>query len=275
MREEVLRMERVTYLEHGVNLLEGLSLNVFSGEIFGLVPANNFGVEALTQILQQNLPLHYGYVYYKERLVNTWRGRSEKSNRIHLIQNRTSLVGSLTVADNIFVLRPGFRKYILSPRVLRRQLSPFLEELGVDIRAEDYADNLTVFQRVVAELLKAMVSGCALTILWDVSTFVSEQELQKLHRILRHCADKGMSFLYICPHMEEAEALCHRTALMLNGQIIKIFPYGEKSPDLLPLTGTQDFARQVRTQLASHPCREQGEYRPFRPKISRFPEVIL
>lgn len=263
MREEILRMERVTYLEQGVPVLDGLNLNIFAGEIFGLVPANGFGVAAMTQILLQNLPLHYGYIYYKEHLINTWRGHSPRLNRIHLIQNQTSLADSLTVSDNIFVLRPGFRKYLISRSVLRRQIVPFLEEVGVEIPPDAYADDLTVFQRVVVELLKAMVAGCALTILWDVSTFVSEQELERLHRILRRCAEKGMSFLYICPHMEEAEALCDRTALMLNGQILKIFSCDQKSPPVLPLVGNRDYARQVREQIASHLFMGSGQIPAF------------
>lgn len=237
MREEVLRMERVTYRSQGVPLLDNLSLNIFAGEVFGLVPASSFGVAALTQVLQQNLPLHYGYIYYKERLINTWRGSNGRLNRICLIQDTSSLVGSLTVADNIFVLRPGFRKYLISPKVLRQQLDPFLREVGMDIPADAYADRLTVFQRVVAELLKAMVAGCGLAILWDVSTFLSQQELAILHGILRRLSARGMSFLYICPHMEEARPLCSRTALMSGGQIVKIFPREEPVPAPAPLSG--------------------------------------
>ena len=66
MREEVYRRERVTYCEQGVALLENFSMAIWTGEILGLVPANHFGLSALLRLLRQNLPLHYGFVYYKE-----------------------------------------------------------------------------------------------------------------------------------------------------------------------------------------------------------------
>ena len=47
MREEVYRMERVTYCEQGVALLENFSMAIWTGEILGLVPANHFGLSAL------------------------------------------------------------------------------------------------------------------------------------------------------------------------------------------------------------------------------------
>ena len=48
MREEVYRMERVTYCEQGVALLENFSMAIWTGEILGLVPANCCGCCART-----------------------------------------------------------------------------------------------------------------------------------------------------------------------------------------------------------------------------------
>lgn len=58
MREEILRMERVTYREQGAALLENFSMTIWAGEILGLVPVNHLGLSALVRLLQQNLPLH-------------------------------------------------------------------------------------------------------------------------------------------------------------------------------------------------------------------------
>ena len=70
MREETLRMDRVTYEEQGVTELNRFCLNLYAGEIMGLVPVNDTGLEALYKLLTQNLPIHYGYVHYRGRMVN-------------------------------------------------------------------------------------------------------------------------------------------------------------------------------------------------------------
>lgn len=251
MREEVLRMERVTYREQGVTLLENFSMTIWKGEILGLVPVNHFGLSALVRLLRQNLPLHYGYVYYKERLVNDWRLPCPAMNRISVIQNKSCLAEGLTVADNIFVLRPGFKKRLMQPRILNEQLQPFLEDIGVDIQADAYIEDLTIFERFVVELLKAVVAGNHLVVLEDVSTFISAEELGRLRAILRHYADQGMSFLYIAAHFEEARQVCGRTALMLNGQITKCFRASDKAPDTFYMHCTEDFDRHVREQMES------------------------
>ena len=50
MREEVYRMERVTYCEQGVALLENFSMTIWAGEILGLVPVNHLGLSALVEV---------------------------------------------------------------------------------------------------------------------------------------------------------------------------------------------------------------------------------
>ena len=98
MRNEVLRMEKVTLRERGVTQLDNLNLHIFEGEILGLVPIDTHGLTALCDLLRENLPLHYGYVFYREKLINTWRSPQPHYNRISIIQAKSCLVDGLTVA---------------------------------------------------------------------------------------------------------------------------------------------------------------------------------
>lgn len=242
-------MERVTYQEQGVTQLENFSMTVWAGEIMGLVPVNHHGLNSLIKLLRQNVSLHYGYVYYNEKLVNHWRHSDMKMNRLSVIQSKSCLAEALTVADNIFVLRQGFKKRLMQPEVLKQQLRPFLEDIQVEIAADAYVESLTTFERFVVELLKAVVAGNHLVILDDISTFISAAELVKLHEILKHYAAQGMSFLYVTPHFEEARQICDRTALMMNGQIIKTFQASDQIPDMFFLQCTENFERHVREQI--------------------------
>lgn len=266
MREETLRMERVTYREQGMIQLENFSMSIRAGEIMGLVPVNRDGISALVKLLRQNLPLHYGYVYYHERMVNHWRFSDSGFNRIGVIQNKSCLAEGLTVADNIFVLRPGFRKRLMQPKVLRQQLLPFLQDIEMDIDADAYIEELSAFERFVVELLKAVVAGNYLVVLDDISSFISDAQLQKLRRMIRHYADKGMSFLYITPHFEEARQACDRIAMMKNGQIIKYFLSTEHIPEPLMYRWTEGFNRHVSEQIAKKPYGPGGPQTAFQAK---------
>lgn len=249
MINEVLRMERVTYKEQGQICLDNFNITVHKGEILCLVPVNYYGMDALLKLLVHNLPLHYGYVYYQEHLVNQWQRPKDTSNKISIIQNKSSLANDLTVTDNVFVLRKGFQKKIISTRMLKKQLQPFLDEIKMSIPAEKYVGELSAFEKFVVELLKAIVAGNHLIVLEDIGTFISESELERLHQIIRYYAGKGFSFLYIASHAEEAVQLCDRMALMVNGKIIKCFQAEDTIPTTFPVRSVEDYDKWVRTQL--------------------------
>lgn len=127
MRKEILRMERVTYKEADMIELEDFNLQIYEGEIMGLLPFNGQGMVALLKLLQVNLPLYDGYIYYNGEQINSWRESSGTHNRIGVIQEKSSLVESMTIADNVFVLRHGFKQEFIQEELLKSTASAFSE----------------------------------------------------------------------------------------------------------------------------------------------------
>ena len=112
----------------------------------------------------------------------------------------------------------------LARNLLNRQLQPFLKEIGIEIPADARIESLSVFQRVIIELLRAVVTGNHLIVLEEIGSLISYSELEQLHKIIRHYAAKGFSFLYICPHFEEVNNICDRAAMLTNGRMCERNP---------------------------------------------------
>lgn len=203
MRQEVFRMERVTYLDKGSKQLEDFNLQIYRGEIMGMVPIRAHGLQAFLQLMQTNMPLYDGHIYYCGERVNSWKSTRRSVNRIGVIDAHSRLVEHMTVSDNIFVLRQGFRQNLIKNRLLQRQLAPFMEDIGVHILADAYVDRLSAFERVTVELLRAVVAGYRLIVLHEIGTVINGSELGKLYEIMHHYAGRGFSFLYISLHLEE------------------------------------------------------------------------
>ena len=154
------------------------------------------------------------------------------------------------MADNIFVLRPGFRKRLMQPKILRQQLLPFLEDIEMDIDADACIEELSPFERFVVELLKAVVAGNYLVVLDDISSFLSDMELQKLTGFSVIMQTKEWRFFFYRPHYEEVKQICERTAVMKDGQIIKYFLLSEHVPDTYMYRQSEGFDRRVSEQIA-------------------------
>ena len=90
MRKEILRMERVTYKEADMTRLEDFNLQIYEGEIMGMLPFNGQGMADLLKLLQVNLPLYDGYIYYNGEQVNSWKESFGTHTRIGVIQAHSS-----------------------------------------------------------------------------------------------------------------------------------------------------------------------------------------
>ncbi len=62
MRRELLRMDHVSLLVHGEALLDGLDLQIFTGEIMGLIAGRDRGYDQLIRLVCQNIPISFGRV---------------------------------------------------------------------------------------------------------------------------------------------------------------------------------------------------------------------
>lgn len=256
MKKEVFRMERVTYKEQGVLKLEDLNLNVFEGEILGFVPVNSYGMQELLALIKQNLSLYDGYVYYDETLVNSWKGPLQTNNRITVISNESSLVEKLTVVDNIFVLRQNYKGEFIRTKILEQQLRPFLEEIHVQIEADMYVSKLSVFERIVVALLKGVIAGHKLIVLHELDTLLTANELKEIHEIIRFYTRRGISFIYICSHLEDTISICDRAMLLINGRIEKVLQSHEIQSEKI-ISVFLDYASLVRNHLED---RKEYEY---------------
>lgn len=235
MREEIWRMDNVTNEAYGITQLRQFNLQIHTGEILGLLPLNANGLDALLELLQHNTPIHFGRVYCEERLVNSHIYHKQTPNPVALIEKRSHLVDGLSVADNVFVLNRRNKSVLIHPARSRRQLRELEEAIDVQIPSGQLVRELSFLQRCIVEILKAVVSKDRLIVIRDVSHFMTDQEVRKLHEVMGYFAGKGTSFLYICNQWHETAAVCGRVALMHNGTISKVIgkqemkgPYMEK-----------------------------------------------
>src|SRR5665647_1420628 len=235
MKTEILRVERVTTIKDEMTLLDNFNLHIFQCEIMGLVSQNANGKESLIQLIIQNLPIHYGRVDFNEILLNNYHHSPLTMNKVAVIEQKSRLIEELTVADNVFVLRRGFKKYFINPRLLNEQLKLFTKEVDIDIDGHELVANLTPYEKCIVELLRAVVMGAKLIVIRDISNSISAANLTKFHNLLRYYCQKGFSFLYICNHHEEAFKICTKVSLMRDGKIVKVFDHNEfKNEDLVP-----------------------------------------
>lgn len=223
MRKEILRLNNITLEENGERYLDNLNFYILQGEIMGLIISDAKGCTQLIDLICHNTPISFGGVYYEEKRVNHYSYSDLTDNRVYVIEERGRLIDSLTVSDNLFVMRKGFKKYIINSRVLDSQVERLMADIGLPISPGQRVASLSAFERCVTELLKAILTGCRLIILDRISNFLSQMELKQFQDIIREQGKRGISFLYLGNHHQEVFQIADRAGLFHQGMIWKMF----------------------------------------------------
>lgn len=231
MKKEILRMENVITEGHDMTNLDNFNLHVFQGEIFGLIGINEYGIERLVELICRNTAIKFGRIYFADQLVNSYQYSRETYNKVYVLGHSNKLVNHLTVTDNIFVLRKGFKKYFISKKVLVNQLMLILNEIEETVNPRALGMELTEYERCVVEVLKAIIQGTKLIIVNDISNILSSKELDKFKKLMTKIVNRGFTILYIGNHHEEVFSICDRAAFMKDGKIIKVFEKNELQND--------------------------------------------
>lgn len=223
MKKEILRMEHILCQEGEAQQLNYLSMQIFEGEIYGVLCLEQPGIDKMVELVCWNHPIQNGQVFFREELVNSVEGSSGKRNRVTLIGRQSSLIDELSLADNLFVMRKGFRKFLVPERIIEAEARRVLKEMDVHLSPRTLIKNLGTFDRLVTELLKAIVAGDDLIVLWEISDLLSVEELPRFHQLIRKLAERGHTFLYIYSHHEVLRPVCDRLAIFKEGTIQKVF----------------------------------------------------
>ena len=222
MREEILRMEHICCMDGDVRELDYLNMQIFKGEIYGILELENYGISKLVELICRNTPVENGQVFFEEKLVNSARESDGSRNRAALVSRQSRLIDSLSLADNLFVLREGFRRYVIPERAMQIETERILKEVGIRLPARTRAGRLSGYHRLVLEVMKAVIGGARLIILWDISDMLSAEELPQFHGLLRKLTEKGNTFLYIYGHHELLRQVCDRIAVFKDQTIQKV-----------------------------------------------------
>lgn len=222
MRKEILRMDHIICMDNHIPVLNHLGMQIFAGEIYGVLCLEHHGIEQMVELICWNRPIQYGQVFFEENLVNSMEKSTFGRNRVALIGRESRLIDDLSLADNLFVIRRGFRKFVIPRRILQEQTQRMLDELNIQISPAALIQELGTFERLVAEILQAMVGQDHLIILFDISDMLSSEELPRFHRLIRKLTQEGYTFLYIYNHHEVLKGICDRIGIFKAGRIEKV-----------------------------------------------------
>jgi simple sugar transport system ATP-binding protein len=208
--------------------LRGVDLTLRPGQCLGLVGRNGAGKSTLVSILSGILPADAGEVRFDGEpappfgAIDAWR------RKIATVFQHSMVVPDLTVAENVFLGRPplrrGRRLGLVDWGAMREQTRQVMAEWGFQIDAREPCANLTVEQRQVVEIARALASGTRCLLLDEPTAALERGAVQRLFERIRQLTASGVAVLYISHHLEEVFEICQDVAVVRDGELVLTAP---------------------------------------------------
>lgn len=186
MKEELLRMVKITKRFSNILANDSINFTLYKGEVHGLLGENGAGKSTLMNILYGLYKPDEGEIYVEGRRVYINSPKDAIRLGIGRVPQLPELVESLTVAENLAMLLPGLKAdsgldYI-------REIA---ERYGISVDFNAVVHHLSLGEKHKVELIKGLVRGSKILILDEPTTMLSPREVDLLFNCISKIKEEG------------------------------------------------------------------------------------
>jgi ribose transport system ATP-binding protein len=145
-----------------------------------------------------------------------------------MIPQEFNLISDLNVYENVFLgIERSKRKLILDSKNMAKITQEVLEELEANISPYDKIQDLSVAEKQMVEVAKAMVHESKLLIMDEPTTVLTPKEIDILFNLMRKLKERGITTIYISHKLNEIKRICDRVMILRDGKQISVGPTEE------------------------------------------------
>lgn len=222
MRKEVLRVENLAVFADDKQTLCSVYLNMFKGESIALIGLDGSGANLFINVLCGTGQITRGRILIDERSVKLHNELDSRFFGIYRVSQEQTLVNGLSVAENIFIMRRNsLKNTFVNRKMINSQSRRILERLGIYIQPSIKVDRLTIAEKHLIELAKAVSSGAKIIIFEECFASYNRDELVRLKTIVEQLKKEDLSFIFRCHYIDEVRMFSEMVIFFKDGQISK------------------------------------------------------
>src|SRR5256885_7541 len=182
-------------------VLKHVDFAISQGEIVAVIGENGAGKSTLAKILAGAVQPESGELVLADRHVVLQSPRDALRLGIAYIPQELAYLPNLSVADNILIGRWPHTGWVTSDLAVRALAASEVRRFGIDIDVSRAMSDLTLAERQLVEIAKALVRSTAVLVLDEPTASLTSAESTNLFRILKQLARTGLAVVFISPPM--------------------------------------------------------------------------
>lgn len=214
----------------GVKALSDVNFAIETGDVRAVVGANGAGKSTLMKVLAGANPGYTGQVLMNGEVVELRNPGAAKKLGIEIVYQEVdmALFPTQTVAENIMMneLIAGMgRKSVVNWRHIRTAARETLQKLHIDIDETQQVGALSLAQKQLVLIARAVQGACNFLILDEPTAPLSTAETEKLFALVEHLTKtENIAVIFISHRLQEVLQICRTISVMRNGELVADYP---------------------------------------------------
>ncbi|MGB4658268.1 MAG: ATP-binding cassette domain-containing protein, partial [Mobilitalea sp.] len=224
MKKVILSMKNVNIGDEKARYsLKNFHLHVYQGEMVNLLGISGSGKTALYYYFIGEESLRNGDVTYKNQTY-TKNERFAAMKDIICLGRKSTLVDGLSIAENLCIIT-GKRKVkgIINKKALYYRINLLLDLYAPGLSANKKVSELTLVQRHIVELLRAIENEADLVYIDDAFSSYGQRDMHIISEILKVLKEKNITIIYASRKKDQMAQLSDRMILLRQGENVKTF----------------------------------------------------
>ncbi|MDR1655412.1 MAG: sugar ABC transporter ATP-binding protein [Treponema sp.] len=221
--DTILSIQGITKEFDGVKVLDNVSCDVRRGEIMGLIGENGAGKSTLIKIITGVYSPSGGSLALNGKAVTIPDYITAKGLGISMVPQEFNLINTLAVYENIFLgneirLKSG----LLDKPKMRELAAKQLAQLKMPIGVNQLVSRLSVAEKQMVEISKALMLHSNILIMDEPSTTLTGREVETLFTLMRDLKAQGVTMIFVSHKLGEIKTICDRVTVLRDGRLISV-----------------------------------------------------
>jgi rhamnose transport system ATP-binding protein len=232
MAEHLLEMRGIRKYFPGIRALDGVDFSLDAGQVHALIGENGAGKSTLVKVLTGIHQPDAGTILLSGAPVSFRTPLAARAAGIAAIHQEATMFPELSVTENIFMgHHDRSRSGLLDWRRMRERTRQLLDRLEVPIDPDTPVKALTIGQRHIIEIAKALSLDARIVIMDEPTSALSLHEVGDLYAIIRQLKADGRAIVFISHKFEEIFEIADHYTVLRDGHYMGEGPVAGADPD--------------------------------------------
>ncbi|MGI1691721.1 sugar ABC transporter ATP-binding protein [Thermoanaerobacter uzonensis] len=215
-----LEVKNVMKLYPGVIALDNVSISFENGKVHAIIGKNGSGKSTLVKILSGAVEPTAGEILMDGESIKFTSPADAFSKGIATVYQELSLIPGLTVAENILIGRLPMKGKFVDWKETYKKAKELLDDMKVDIPPNTMVYKLSMWQRQMVEIVKAMSFQPKVLLLDEPTSALAQSETEALFNMIRELKKKDVIIIYISHRLKELWEIADTCTVLRDGKLI-------------------------------------------------------